>query len=675
MNSAAAAAPRALPPRGPGSPAQLPFTISQPHHRLGGRLTRAAVMAAGVALLVVGVSLNVLMYFWTSDRMAEDARVQVRIMADNSVAPMMFGDVRAATETLASLRASPTVLRAALADSQGRVFAEYRRNYRDAATASSRVLHTSEPVTHAGRLLGQLTLTTSRELLHERVLQFAGITLLSAVAALSLAYLLALGVRRDIDRTEQRLDEMAFLDPVTGLHNRNAANRHLAAVMERARRRRGEFGVMMLDLDDFKVINDTLGHAAGDEVLATMAARLRERLRQSDLLFRLCGDEFIVVFEGPLGPGASQRLGQAAMAAFEAPVMAGGQEVYVRGSAGLAQFPADAAEVEKLVQLADAAMYSAKASGKNTFAVYEAAMGQTFGHRLRIENDLRRAMERGELMLHYQPIVRLSDGCVTGVEALLRWHHPEHGVLTPGDFIAVAESSGLIVELGAWVLREAARQVAAWQGTALGRLHVAVNVSARQIKRSVLPEQVAAACREHRIEPGRLEVEITEYTLIEDAESNMAALDVVRKMGLSISVDDFGTGHSSLSYLKRLPIDRFKIDRSFVRELPGSTSDAAIVQAVVQMAHALGLGVVAEGVETEEQRALLQQLGCDHAQGYLFSRPVSAERLAALLGATGQGAAKGGMPLNALPAQGRLEWVHGAERSSRSCTSHSGSGP
>lgn len=631
MSSAAPAAAPAQPPRAQVLAGQLPFAISQPHQRLGVRLTRAAVMAAGLALLVVGVSLNVLMYFWTSDRMAEDARVQVRIMADNSVAPMMFGDVRAATETLASLRASPTVLRAALADPQGRVFADYRRSYRDASAASSRVLHTSEPVTHGGRLLGHLTLTTSRELLHERVLQFAGITLLSAVAALSLAYLMALGVRRDIDRTEQRLDEMAFLDPVTGLHNRNAANHHLAAVMERARRRRGEFGVMMLDLDDFKVINDTLGHAAGDEVLATMAARLRERLRQSDLLFRLGGDEFIVVFEGPLGPGASHRLGQAAMAAFRAPVTAGGQEVYVRGSAGLAQFPVDATDVEKLVQLADAAMYSAKASGKNTFAVYEAAMGQTFGHRLRIENDLRRAMERGELVLHYQPIVRLTDAGVAGVEALVRWHHPEHGLLTPGDFIAVAESSGLIVELGAWVLREAARQIRAWQGTPLGRLYVAVNVSARQIKRGVLPEQIATACREHQVDPGQLEVEITEYTLVEDVEGNMASLDVVRKMGLGIAVDDFGTGHSSLSYLKRLPIDKFKIDRSFVKELPGSASDTAIVQAVVQMAHALGLHVVAEGVETEEQRALLQRLGCDHAQGYLFSRPVTAERLAALL--------------------------------------------
>lgn len=634
------------PPTSASLPGRLPFAVSQPHQRLGVRLTRAAVMAAGLALLVVGVSLNVLMYFWTSDRMAEDARVQVRIMADNSVAPMVFGDVRAASETLASLRASPTVLRAALTDTQGRVFAEYRRGPRDSALAASRVLHTSEPVVHAGRLLGQLTLTTSRELLHERVLQFAGITVLSAVAALSLAYLLALGVRRDIDRTEQRLDEMAFLDPVTGLNNRNAANHHLAAVMERARRRRGEFGVMMLDLDDFKVINDTLGHAAGDEVLATMASRLRERLRHGDLLFRLGGDEFIVVFEGPLGAGACARLGQAAMAAFEAPVAAGGQEVYVRGSAGMAQFPQDATEVERLVQLADAAMYSAKASGKNTFAIYEAAMGQTFGHRLRIENDLRRAMERGELVLHYQPILRLADGRVSGVEALIRWHHPEHGLLQPGDFIQVAETSGLIVELGAWVLREAARQVRAWRGTPLSGLFVAVNVSARQIKRGVLPEQVAAACREHLIEPRQLELEITEYTLVEDVEANMATLEVLRKMGLGISVDDFGTGHSSLSYLKRLPIDKFKIDRSFVKELPGSASDTAIVQAVVQMAHALGLHVVAEGVETEEQRALLQRLGCDHAQGYLFSRPLPADRLAASLLPDGEE----GEPEAAVPA-------------------------
>ncbi|HSI59095.1 MAG TPA: EAL domain-containing protein [Ideonella sp.] len=622
------------------------FSLSKPHQRLGVRLTRAAVLAAGVALLVVGITLNVFMYFWSSERMAEDAQVQARIMADNSAAPLIFNDVKAATETLNSLRAAPVVLVAALYDADGQAFASYERAaaptpLEDAAglpgwarwtlSGGDRLLRVSEAVRHDERVVGRLELTVTQESLYRRGLQFAGITVLCALAALGMAYLLAVGIRRDIDRTELRLDELAFIDPVTGLHNRHAANHHLAAMAERSRRCQSEFGLMLLDLDDFKVINDTLGHAVGDDVLRTMASRLRGGLRVSDLVFRFGGDEFVVVFEGPLAEAACDRFGRAAMLALQAPIVVGANQIYVRGSAGIAQFPGDAADVEQLLRMADTAMYNAKAAGKSTYAIYAAEMDQLFGQRLQVENELRRAIERGELVLYYQPILDLGNGRPIGVEALVRWQHPERGLLQPGDFIEVAESSGLIVGLGEWVLLEAARQLQRWSADGLEELYVAVNISARQIKRGVLLDQIEAATELTGIAPRRLEIEITEYTLVEDIEANIAMLSAIRDKGMRIAVDDFGTGQSSLAYLKRLPIDKFKIDRSFVKELPHSAPDAAIVSAIVAMAHALGLRVVAEGVETAAQCELLARLGCDHGQGYLFSRPLPAAQATALL--------------------------------------------
>jgi diguanylate cyclase (GGDEF)-like protein len=625
-----------------------------PRRRLGARLSRVAMGSAGLALVVAGTLLNITVYFWSRSVLQHDLQVQLRVVAAHLAAEWRSDEPQAAINELSALQLAPDVVRATMLDANGVPFAVYQQpgappppalpvSLRPGIAAEQALfsqgrLYVSVPVLRRGWAVGRLELVVTLYPLLQRTLVFAAITGLSGVAALGLAYLLAVGVRREVEGAEQRLDELAFIDPVTGLYNRAAANQHLQGMVERARQLGEGFGLMLLDLDDFKLINDTLGHAVGDEVLKLLGQRLRHGLRASDMVFRFGGDEFIVVSDGPLQHGGGERLGRAAMLSLQTPLQVGAHEIYVRASAGIARFPDDAEDVQALLRAADTAMYGAKAAGKNTFAIYRQDMGGSSHSHLRIDTELRRAIGRDELVLHYQPIVDLASGLVTGAEAVVRWRHPERGLLAPGEFIDVAERSGLIVELGEWVLRAAARQLAAWDAQGLGGLALAVNVSGRQIKRGVLQAQVTQALAEAGIGAERLEIEITEHTLVEDVEANVAALNALRGMGMRIGIDDFGTGLSSLAYLKRLPIDKLKIDRSFVRELPHASDDTAIVSAIVSMARALGLAVVAEGVETVAQRDWLARLGCDLAQGFFYSRAVPAEEFAALLNASQRGA-------------------------------------
>lgn len=609
---------------------------------LGTRLTRAAMASAAVALCVAGLLLNGFLYLSSRASLVSDMQVQARIAADNSAAALLFKDVGNAQETLESLNASPLVHSAALFDGEGHTVAfwqrpgtaptpplagEDRRAVLRGPLRRGDRLYIAEVVREHGRPIGRVELAVTLQPLVDRGVSFAVISVVAGLLSLGGAYLLAVRLRRAIDRTEARLDELAFFDPVTGLYNRHAANEHLQAMVQRARDAGTGFGLLLLDLDDFKLVNDTLGHEVGDDVLRELAQRLLTGRRGADLVFRFGGDEFIVVCEGPVAEGDMVRRGQSALAALQAPLRVGPHEIHMRGSIGIAQFPQDAGDAPQLLRAADTAMYQAKAAGKNTFVVFDPAMGRQAHSRLRTDSELRRALARGELVLHYQPIVRLDTGAAVGVEALVRWQHPERGLLPPGEFIEVAESSGLIVELGGWVLQEAAEQLVRWQAQGLDGLYIAVNVSGRQIRRGVLPAQIEQALAHTGADPRRLQIEITEHTLVEDLEANLEVLGAVRRRGMTVAIDDFGTGLSSLSYLKRLPIDKFKIDRSFVRELPHQAGDVAIVTAVVSMARALGLDVVAEGVETDAQRELLTRVGCAHAQGYLFGRPVPAEAL------------------------------------------------
>jgi diguanylate cyclase (GGDEF)-like protein len=610
--------------------------------RLGTRLTRAAMGAAALALLVAAVIFNSYYHVSRRTELAEAAVVQARITADGLSAALMFRDSVAATEVLSYLKASPDFVRAVVRGNDGTVFAAFRRTPLDddALPTPSRqalvmwehnLLHVRVPVLQDSRLLGHLEVTLGAESLLHQTWIFGLTSLAAAVVALGVAYLLAIGVRRAIDRTEAHMHELAYVDPVTGLANRRAAKEHLQASIACHAASGQTFGVVLLDLDDFSTINDSLGHAAGDEVLRTLAKRLSQSLHGGTQTFRFGGDEFLVVFEADDSTEPARQAGAAAQLALQAPVHIGGFELQVRGSAGIAEFPRDADSESALLAAADAAMYSAKQAGKNAVAVYGEHMTAASRERLRLESELTRAIAQGEFALVYQPIIDMSSRAIVGAEALLRWNHPQRGQVGPLNFIGVAESSGLIVELGLHVLEMATRQIAAWENEGFGDFYVAVNVSGRQLRDGVLLEQVSRALKSSGADPARLEIEITEHSLVDDHDIAVRTLINLRSMGVRVAIDDFGTGLSSLAYLRRLPIDKLKIDRGFVRELPRNDGDAAIVTAIASMAHALGLRVVAEGIETAAQREFLQALRVDLGQGYLFGRPMPSADLRKLL--------------------------------------------
>ena len=380
----------------------------------------------------------------------------------------------------------------------------------------------------------------------------------------------------------------------------------------------------MLDLDGFKVINDSLGHGAGDELLLALAPRLQGTVRPSDTIGRLGGDEFVAVCELSGGPEEATRVAERMAAVVREPFAMDSGRHHVSASVGIAIATSRLDTADALLRDADAAMYRAKGKGRGQCELFDDTMRAQVVARLRIEAELRQALDRRELRVYFQPIVDVHDGRPTAVEALVRWEHPQRGLIPPGDFIPVAEETGLIVELGRWVLEESCRQVATWQRELDFPLNLSVNVSGRQIAGSPFAAEAAAIARRHGLWPGTLALEITESVLIGEAEASASMLSSFRDHGLRLELDDFGTGYSSLSYLKRFPLDGIKIDRSFLEGIDTDPRAQAIVQAVVHMAWALGVGVITEGVETERQLAALRTLGCHKAQGFLFSPPVPA---------------------------------------------------
>ncbi len=378
---------------------------------------------------------------------------------------------------------------------------------------------------------------------------------------------------------------------------------------------------MFLDLDRFKVVNDTLGHAIGDELLRHVAHRLAGCVRVGDTVCRFSGDEFVLIVNDLAEAEDARLIAQKVLQAFADPFRVGGHEIFVSTSIGISMYPTDCEDEEALLKDADAAMYRAKESGRNNFQFYTREMNARAMYRLKLENSLRHALERGEFRLHYQPKACLHTGRVTGVEALLRWERPDHGLVPPADFVPLLEDTGLIVPVGEWVIAEACRQIAAWRASGREPVSIAINISARQFAARNLGEIVKRVLDEHGADPRYIELELTESLLMVNTEEAVRTLEYLKSMGLRLSIDDFGTGYSSLSYLKRFPIDALKIDRSFIDEITTDVGDATITRAVIGMAHNLGLKVVAEGVETEEQISFLSANGCDEAQGYYFARP------------------------------------------------------
>lgn len=435
-----------------------------------------------------------------------------------------------------------------------------------------------------------------------------------------------------LESSADTLKHQATHDALTGLPNRALLEDRLKQAISYADRYARLMTVVFINLDGFKMVNDSLGRKAGDELLKAMAARMSQCLRSVDTVVRTGGDEFVVVLYDRPGDGteiapALQRL----LDAIALPVQIDGQAVQVTGSMGVATYPADGADADALVMNADAAMYRAKASGRNNFQFYAAEMSGTSRDRLAMREGLRHAIARGELHLAYQPKVDMGSGEVIGVEALVRWQHPERGLVSPTDFIPLAEETGLIVPIGEWVLRTACFQHMAWQRAGLPAFGVSVNVSARQFRERTLIEQVARALADSGLEARFLELELTESMVMDDLESALLSMKALQAMGVQLSIDDFGTGYSSLSALKRFPIARLKIDRAFVRDIPDDDEDKAIAKAIISLGHELNLKVIAEGVENEQQLEFLRANGCDEMQGYLFSPPVSPAQLAVLV--------------------------------------------
>jgi diguanylate cyclase (GGDEF)-like protein/PAS domain S-box-containing protein len=432
-------------------------------------------------------------------------------------------------------------------------------------------------------------------------------------------------------RAEDRIHHLAHFDDLTGLTNRSMFGQRLEHAIAQARRNGWTLAIIFLDLDHFKNINDTLGHGAGDSVLREVASRLRGCLRESDTIGRLGGDEFVVLLEATSLPTKSAVVAQKLLDAVAKPFFIDGQDFHLSASIGISAFPSDSEDLQGLLKCADIAMYRAKEQGRNNYQFYSAQMNVRTVERLAMESGLRRALECEEFVLHYQAKVNLNTQRIVGTEALLRWRHPSDGLIPPAKFIPIAEESGLIVPIGEWVLRTACAQSKSWQQEGLPSHCIAVNLSSRQFAHEQLLEDVESMLRQTALDPTALELEITESMVMQNPERAAKLLSKLKATGVIVSIDDFGTGYSSLSYLKRFPIDSLKIDRSFIQDLPHDSEDVAITQAVIVMAHSLGLKVIAEGVENGSQAEFLRKCGCDEAQGYYFSMPVPAQEFARLL--------------------------------------------
>jgi diguanylate cyclase (GGDEF)-like protein len=436
---------------------------------------------------------------------------------------------------------------------------------------------------------------------------------------------------------EHQMEFLAHHDPLTALPNRLLVEDRFGQAAGFADRNKHHVALLLLDLDRFKSINDTLGHGLGDALLKQIASRLCDCLRDTDTLSRQGGDEFLVLLPALENGDATLPVLDKLMHCLQAPFHVEGHELTTTASIGVALYPQDGTDFSTLLKHADMAMYQAKETGGNSYCFFDQRMNVEIIENLAMRNGLKLAVERQELVIHYQPQIQLATGAVVGVEALIRWQHPRFGLIPPGRFIPVAEDSGLIVPIGAWVLHEACRQAMAWQAAGLPPLIMAVNLSAVQFKRGDLQQTVVDALQSSGLAPHLLELELTESILIQDTEGVLATVRALKNLGLKLSIDDFGTGYSSLSYLKRLAVDKIKIDQSFVRELATDTEDAAIVHAIIQMAHGLNLVTIAEGVEDAVTLENLHRFQCDEVQGYHYARPMPAgefERFLAQAAAT-----------------------------------------
>jgi diguanylate cyclase (GGDEF)-like protein len=434
------------------------------------------------------------------------------------------------------------------------------------------------------------------------------------------------------DDSMKEMAHQARHDALTGLPNRLLFNEYLIQAIAQARSKRGKLAVIFLDLDRFKLINDTMGHNLGDQLLNNVAKRIRQTLRSGDTIARLGGDEFLVLLPEISEDQEAATISERILQVFTQPIILDGNEVYMSTSIGISLFPSDGSDMETLVKQADTAMYHAKEQGRNNYQFFTAGLNIKANERLSTENSLRKALVRGEFVLHYQPQVDFESGYIVGLEALIRWNSGEQGMVSPLSFIPIAEETGLIVPIGEWVLRTACTQNMTWQVQGYPLLRMAVNISARQFREPNFIKLVAGILQETGMAPQWLELEITESIAMENGDASVEMLNRFKSLGVRISIDDFGTGFSSLNYLRRMPIDTLKIDQSFIQDISTGENGEEVVSAIIQLAKNLRLKVIAEGVETHTQRSFLKDKMCDEMQGFLFSKAVTSGEVEKLFG-------------------------------------------
>lgn len=610
------------------------------------RIFNFGQLLAGLAgLFLVGGTLLSYQFLTLRQGLQADVGIHARMLAENISAPLMFGDREAANDVLHALLADPVLVDAVVHDAQGREFAAFHRDTTPAGFLESLApqwfgpASIRHPIVYRGRTLGSALLRAETGAIDTALRNYTALFGLSWFAALLASAFLSRRSRVRVALAEAELAHLAYTDPVTDLPNRRGGQKALDAALRQARARGERVGLILIDLDNFKFVNDSAGHAAGDLLLRRVGDRLRAAARGSDVVSRFGGDEFIVIV-APLASSAQlTTVAAALMDGLRDPVQIDGAEVAVTASAGACVFPNDAASAEELICHADAALYDAKGDGRNRVSAFHPDMIRATQRRAQLERDLRRAIDCGGLTVVYQPQFAIGSGALVGAEALLRWQHPEHGHVGPDEFIPIAEDTGLIVEIGSWVLERACTDIAALDRLGGAHLQIAVNVSARQFREPDFAHRVERILSRTGLAPARLELELTESVLMKDRSAAIGFMRAMRALGVRLSIDDFGTGYSSLSYLQSFPIDQLKIDRSFVRPLPAEGQ--VLVNAVIGLAHGFGLTVVAEGVEDEAQLAWLEQAGCDYVQGYLLGRPMPLAALQAqirLAGAVASGA-------------------------------------